>query len=214
MTIYHEQLDRIVQTETAHFCDTEQALQISRGATGRPRDDARLHARLTNCGIASALVQHNLQHYHNITTNRLFGEAPLAPRTRFSRKFGHVLLRTDDVLIDPTYGQLFSYVGIDASTPAGKDFAYPDTLSLAVDVNNPDATLEPLVDSLHEAAQSKLAAQDTYAPLRDQGRQALQAVVYDIYNPDNYIPYEVESLHPSFDYVQALKQISDQLRSN
>lgn len=212
MDMSAERLRPIVEVETAHFCDVEQSLQVTRGATGRPRNDARLHARLTNCGVASALVQHNLQRHHDIVTTRHFGEAPLAPRTRYGRRFDHVLLQANDTFIDPTYGQLFSYIGIDASTPADKEFTYPAALSLTVDLNNPEATLEPLVDSLHEAAQSELAAQDTYAPLRGQGRQALQAVVYDIYSPDHYIPYEVETIHPSFDYIQVLKQISGSVR--
>lgn len=201
-------LRHIVETETAHFCETEQALQVGKGTLGRAHDNPETHARLTNCGKATALVQHNLHKHHDTATQRLFGEPPLAPRIRHTnRKFGHVLLRTDEALIDPTYGQLFSYVGLHAPV-SYDDFSYPNPLSLTIDLSNPAETLDPLIDSLDEASRRESAQLDNYGPLRGQGRQAIRAVIYDIYNPDNYVPYEVETIHPSFDYIQALKQIS------
>ena len=212
MSMSSNELRSAVEAETAHFCDTEQTLQVSKGTLGRPRNDVRQHVRISNCGVATALVQHNLKEHYDVTTSRLFGEAPLAPRTRFGRIFGHVVLRTEDTLIDPTYGQLFSYVGVDLSSPHMKDFVHPGPLALAIDLENPDATLEPLIDDLHEAASVKTGSLDAYAPLRDQGRQAIRAVIYDIYNLEHYVPYEVEAHHPSFEYIQALKQISAEIR--
>lgn len=208
-----DRLRSIVEEETAHFCATEQVLQQSMGQNGRTYEDPSIHARLTNCGRATALIQHNLREHHTIATQRIFGEPPLAPRLRYnSRRFGHVLLRTNDTLIDPTYGQLFSYVGLTPSQ-SHETFAYSGPLSLTIDLSQPGAALEPLVDDLHAASQLEIAQLDEYGPLRGKGRQAIKAVIYDIYNPGHYIPYEVERFHPSYDYTEALKQVSDSLRT-
>lgn len=209
-----DHLRSIVEDETSHFCDTEQALQEEKGTLGRTYGDPTLHARTTNCGIATALIQHNLRTHHNIATDRLFGEPPLAPRERYnSRKFGHVLLRTETALIDPTYSQLFSYVGVSVSRSRANDFIYPEPLALTIDLENPEKTLDSLVDSLEEASQTEIAKRDDYAPLRGKGSRAIRAAIYDIYNIDNYVPYEIETYHPSFDYIEALKQISSNMRT-
>lgn len=212
MPVSPEQLHRIVQSETEHFCDVQQALEQARESDGRTFDDPRLHARMANCGIASALIQHNLREHHGIATERLFGRPPAAPYSPSGNEFGHVILRSDTTLIDPTYGQIFSFVGIHPLSPV-KGFSYPRNLALTVDTTDPEASLEPLVDALTDAAQLEISPYlQSRAPLRHKGRRALQSVIYDIYNPDHYAPYELETLHPSFDRVQALIHVSDQLR--
>jgi len=205
----HEEVSRIAEDETMQFCKAEQIIQQSKGTIGRTYDDVSLHARATHCGLATAFIQHYLKQNQGITSERLFGEPPLAPRTEMHRKFGHVIVAVDQFLVDPTYGQLFSYVGVPLPHLATEhDFTYPDHLSLVIDANDPERALEPFIDTLK--ATNMPDAQ--YAPLRGMSRAAIADVVYDIYNPANYQSYELESMHPMYDYVQALKQASDQIR--
>jgi hypothetical protein len=161
-------------------------------------------ARATNCGIATGFLTERLQSNHDIATQRLRGAPPLMPRTPFGRTFDHAILRHEDTLIDPTYGQLFEYAGIDRRNPNTRATDYPESLSLLVDLNDPDATLEPLAESLDKASRFEHAQASRFAPLRNLGNVAILDILRNTYDPRYYEPFPLETYLPSYDTIQSL----------
>lgn len=213
MNSLREYLQASVEAETALFCEAEQLYQQSLTGFSHAHDDPLLHAREPHCGSATAFIQHNLRNHYGIETERLWGEPPLAPRLEHNNRiFGHVILRHENLLIDPTYGQLFNLTGMKAAHPATQSAHYPEELALFIDVHQPEQALEPLASALTEAASHEHAKQSAYAPLRHLGRQAVADVLFDIYNPDYYTDYTVHPLDPSYDHIQNLLQRGEQLR--
>lgn len=198
-------LHQAVEDEMALFCHVEQAAQREKGATGRVYGDERLHARLSNCGVATAFVQDRLRSRYDIQTERLYANLTQAPRREAgNRTFEHVILRHESTLIDPTYGQLFSYVGIQPVVADADDLPYPRDLALLVDSDQPDSVLEPLASALEAAGTLERAQRRTYGPLRDVGRQAIVAVLRDIYTPAHYTLYERQVDDMSHDRITDL----------
>ena len=70
-----------------------------------------LQLRYSYCGVATAALQRYLQD-HKITTERVITEPEVAPRHMNQRHMSHVALRHESLLIDPTYSQFLSYVGV------------------------------------------------------------------------------------------------------
>ncbi|GEM_PF-3876881 len=213
MSLSRETLQTIAESETVHFCNAEQQLDLHRMGNHKRYDDPLIHARRTNCGIATALLQHTLREYHGIETTRLVGEPPQAPRTSSGRTFSHVILQHDRFIIDPTSGQLASYMGLDHADKETALSHYPSNAALVIDTTKPEEGLEPFVDSLMTIEQLEHVRRHKYGPLRNLGRQAVSAAVYDIYNLDHYRPFPVEPFLVSYDYIEGLKQTSDSLRS-
>ena len=206
-----KQLPQIIEDETHLFCKAEDI--ISRNRPKAPADEL-LHVRLPNCGSATSFIQYNLEHHHNISVDRLYGEPESAPRLRYNeRRFGHVILRHADILIDPTYGQLFEYAGINASNPVVTKNDYPSSLALFVDLNDPGRTIEPLATALDEATQKQYALSEIYAPFRSIGKGAIASILYDIYALENYSSYPVRQSDPSYDYNTKLIEIGESIRS-
>lgn len=205
MSLSGEELGRTVEEETQLFCQAEHDNQSAKGRLGRTYDDATLYSRDSNCGVATAFLQQRLRQDHDLETERLHGQPPESPRLQFNnRRFGHVILRQNRFLIDPTYGQLFSFAGVTAGevNKQPESFRYPDKLALIVDTEEPEQALDPLVHALHAAAESEQSQQSPYAPFRGVGQGAIAATLRDLYNPDNYSHYQAQPTDPSHDHVQ------------
>jgi len=209
-------IHRAAESETSLFCDAlqEWELQNSNHLLRRVYADPTMHARSTNCGTAPALVQHGLKEHHGIETARLAGEPPKAPRKEFTRRaFRHILLQHENYLIDPTYGQLASWMGLSISDKDTVAENYPENLSLVVDTNDPEEQLEPLVNWLLQTKQLEHTKRNEKAPLRNLGRRALSEIVYDIYDINHYASYELAPEHISYEQIQALICISERRRT-
>ncbi len=190
-----------IESETAHFCTVEQLRQKNAGVLGWPFDDARWHARIPNCGIATALLQYNLNEYYDIPTERVITTPPQAPRSQYSyRRFRHVMLRyrddsSNEYLIDPTYGQFFRWLGFRQPTaediPGAPTEIFPDNLTLIVDLNNPDLAIDSLKRALTNARAHYPVNYPSYRPLHDASDDQLKTILADIYNPDQLQPFRV-----------------------
>lgn len=207
-----KELRQAIEQETNAFCAAEQTFQQRKGQLGAKYDDASLHARVSNCGAATAFVQQRLQENHDISTERLYGVSSLAPRSQHgNRSFGHVILRHENTLIDPTYGQLFAFAGIHPRQPEVTASDYPRELALMVDVAQSDDALAPLARAIDEASRHEYA-QDNYSPLRGVGAVAIQAVLRDVYAPSNYTQRVYDNDDPLYDRVQTLLSIDNAQR--
>lgn len=205
MRVTPERLEQVVQAETALFCQVEQQFQQENGANNRGFRDESFHVRTLKCNVATSFLQQRLREQHAIDTHRLYGEPPRAPHLESGyRIFGHLILQYDTLLIDPTYGQLFSFVGLSPRHPETTPDHFPKPLALMVDTKHPDVVLGPLIAALHAAEALPQAQQSRYAPLRGLGQQAIGAVVHDIYTVGRYAPQEASPSDVSHDHVQAL----------
>lgn len=209
----HESLSRAVEAEVALFCEAEQIFQQQKGNLGKTYGDDSLHARSSNCGIATAFLQQALHTHHNIATERLYGEPPKAPRSEHgNRIFGHVILRHETTLIDPTYGQLFAFVGMTPQQIETVKHYYPEHLALLIGAEQRGATLSSLADSLHRASLRDHVQLQRYAPLRGVGKQTIAAALGDIYEPSHYTQHQASSADLTYDHLQEILRIANSVR--
>lgn len=208
----NERLRSIVEAETELFCRAKHELQTTGTPAGAVHDDVRLYARETQCGYATAFVQHGLKVRHGIETERLAGEPPLAPRDSFGRRLRHIILQHEDTLIDPTYGQWMAYAGVRAGNNETVSAQYPDRLALLVDTRESEEVLEPLAEELLTTASSERSSLVDYAPFRGMGATAILAVMNDIYTRSHYESYPTRPEHPSFAYTQRLLDVGASLQ--
>lgn len=209
-------MSSIVEQETRLFCQAELARQALMTLPSTRYTHQEDPARATNCGIATAVLQENLLDHHTVQTERLQGAPPKMPSYGYNRRrFNHVVLRHRDLdlLIDPTYGQLFGLAGIDRNSPNTKPSDYPVNLSLVVDLNDPDQTLEPLVESLEQASRKEHAQKDqTLAPLRDLGKRTLLTILRSTYDPENYQVFELDPAQPNFESIKKIQSLTNDYR--
>ena len=208
----YEQLHPSLEHETQLFCQAELAIQAFRSVPSTRYYHEDDPARTTNCGIATGSIQKELQEYHKLEASRMISKPDLIPKTRFGRRFSHVILQHDTFVLDPTYGQLFEYSGLDRHNQDTARADYPNTLSLVVDVNNPDDTLEPLAESLEEATYLEHAQISKFAPFQNIGKRAILAYLRRLYNPENYTPFEVTTELPSYDSIQGVIRMTEEIR--
>ena len=191
---HYETFASIVEQETEHFCTVEQQRQLGCGVLRHTFDDPRWHARISNCGAATVLVQHNLKMYHSTPTQRVITVPPLAPRGEYNqRKFRHVLLTTPDKIIDPTYGQLFRWAGFGSPRNANHDTPaaiFPDNLALIIDLHQPDIAIGALTQALI-SAREKYPANTTYQPLRNASENQIFDTLTDVYDTTHFAPFTV-----------------------
>lgn len=202
-----------IEDEAALFCRVTQAYQRDKGAVSRVFADESLQARTSNCGIATAFMQQRLREQYDFDTERMYAEPPLAPRSQYNGHItGHMLLRHESTLIDPTYGQFFSYVGMRAGQEAVDASAYPDNLALLVSETHPDEALEPLAAAMLATSELEHVARSEYQPLRGLGRQAILCVLRDIYTSDHYEPRELKPEDGLYDWTTELVRMAAHLR--
>lgn len=79
------------------------------------RYDPELQLRGTVCGLATAALQLYVHDRHSIELDRRIATPSKAPRGLNSRRLEHVVLFDDDEMIDPTFGQVYSYIGLSRS---------------------------------------------------------------------------------------------------
>lgn len=210
----HEQLHTLLEQETRNFCEATLAVENSRAVPAVHYYHNEDPARTTNCGVATGSIQDSLLTHYSVETDRFLTEptAEIMQRTSLNRRFSHVVLRHENLILDPTYGQLFERSGLDRRHPKTQATDYPTDLSLIVDLNDQDATLEPLAEALHETTHLDHAKESTFAPFRGIGEKAILASLRDLYNPENYTPFAVTPEFVSYDAIQGIIQMTEQLR--
>ena len=130
MNLNKYQLERIVEPTVSPL---ERAL-VRQGLHSTVES---LQLRDTVCGFATGALQKYLDEVHGIHTDRLLTTPDEAPRGLSSRRLTHVVLRHNDHIIDPTYGQFMQFVGLDPRTAAdhGHEDLYPEPKIAVYDVD-------------------------------------------------------------------------------
>ncbi len=210
----YEQLHPLLEQETRNFCDAMLEIENSRGVPAMRYYHDEDPARTTNCGVATGSIQESLLTYHNVATDRFLTEPTTEAMqiTSLNRRFSHVVLRHENLILDPTYGQLFERSGLDRHHPKTQATDYTTDLSLIVDLNNQDATLEPLAEALDEATHLEHAKESVFAPFRDIGKNAILASLRDLYNSENYTRFDVTPELVSYDRIQGIIQMTEYMR--
>lgn len=72
-----------------------------------------MQLRISQCGLATAALQQFLYDAEGIVSQRLITHSKRAPKLRDMTPQSHVILKTEEgIVIDPTYGQFMSHVGL------------------------------------------------------------------------------------------------------
>lgn len=169
-----------------------------------------LQLRYSYCGVATAALQRYLQERYEIATDRMIAMPAQAPRHINHRQMSHVVLRHESLVIDPTYSQFMSYVGVLPARVLDNEVLralYPPR-KIAV---FPVATSNEFADSFTEAAhaadlaiQNSPREQVSFPPddaLRGASLDEKSAVYRAIWSPDGYKSFPVDEQPALRDYV-------------
>lgn len=179
-----------------------------------------LQLRYTLCGIATAALQQYLLRRHAIPTDRLIATPPKAPREVNSRRMSHVILRHEGYIIDPTYSQFLTYVGVDAPEVLGNEELrkYFPTAKIAVmEAENSESFTDALAEHAYKIIPDvKLLTADRrssvapYNALVSATLPQIKIVFADIWNIDNYSAYPVDDQDGM---LEAATRIADKMLS-
>jgi hypothetical protein len=179
--------------------------------SNRQNLDASLQLRSTTCWLATAALQHVLLDEYNIKTNRLKALPPKAPRGMSSRREQHVILSTDQYVIDPTNSQFFSYVGLDSHRAQRESLTnlYPEQKIAVFERENAAEFANEfairakfLQENLGPRQESDFLTLPPLDSLLHTDFDELAAVYSDIWNLDNYSSFSVEEQYekqPSYE---------------
>jgi hypothetical protein len=173
-----------------------------------PRYDIDLQLRGTVCGLATAALQLYMQERHGVVLERRQTTPDSAPRGLNSRRLSHVALFDDDSLIDPSYGQFYTYVGLSQAAaqeqrelrrlyPADKIAIVPQQRAAAF----ADKTARHMQAVEPQAMRLRRPDSPAYPPDKSLVGTSLEdkrRVLRDIWNPNAYKPFPVEAQSSSF----------------
>lgn len=209
----HHNLPAILQEITPH---------LERGLAATSIDNSPLEQQLrrTNCGLATAALQRILTDEYDITTTRMIARLEQAPRGLNSRTTEHVILRTDDDIIDPTYSQFFGYVGLDARRADEERLhhLYPQQKIAHFAIANSMVFARSLASHASSIQQTLPDRTSRALPPLDKLRTAstdeLDATYESIYDIKNYQPFTVESqIEDNPSYKTTVERIVNATRS-
>jgi hypothetical protein len=172
------------------------------------RFDTGLQLRGPVCGLSTAALQLYWQERHGIALERRIATPAKAPRGLNSRRLNHVALFDESTMVDPSFGQFFAYVGLSREAVranSGLDTLYPSDKVAVVPVHGLAPFADAMAAHMHaiepEVARRRAPDVLAYAPDKSLVGTSLdekQAVLRDIWNPDNYAPAQLEDESTSF----------------
>ena len=199
-----QELESIINQATAPL---EKALAFESLTKGFGED---LQLRYSYCGVATAALQQYLQERCDVTTERMVTEPEIAPRHMQQRRMAHVVLRHESLIIDPTYSQFLSYVGV---MPARvlcrqdlRDF-YPAQKIAVFSVASSDEFADNFARVAHMADVTigpLDLSQNSYPPddaLRGTSMSEKTEVYRAIWSPDGYTPFPVSEQPALRDHI-------------
>lgn len=173
-----------------------------------PKYPADLQLRSTVCGLATGALQLYFQERYGVMLDRRVASPAKAPRGLNSRRLQHVSLFDDDDMIDPSFGQFYTYVGLNpdavlkrrallrlypaekiAVTPVRRAERFAD--SVAVHMH----AIEPEVLRLRDERSLRLPPEDA---LVGTTKAEKQEVLRDIWSPNGYELFPLEEQSSSF----------------
>jgi hypothetical protein len=167
-----------------------------------------LQLRGTVCGLATAALQLYANERHGLVLDRRRVTPPKAPRGMNSRKLEHVGLFDDNTMIDPTYGQFFSYVGLSqtaAQYQPGLVTLFPKDKVAVIPKREARTFARSMAAHMHavepEVLRRTPSGYVAYPPensLRGSSLAKKEEVLEDIWNPNGYRDFPLDSQSTSF----------------
>ncbi|MDB5165652.1 MAG: hypothetical protein JWM00_542 [Candidatus Saccharibacteria bacterium] len=157
---------------------------------------SELQLRHSTCGIATAALQKYLKRELDIDTTRMIVDLPEAG-AEFQKQ--HVILRSMDVTIDPTYSQLLEYAGlsaIDASSFHDLTTYYPEVKIAVIEDQAKDAFVADfarIAFDLTHSTHPVLVGERSSAPFPIDDTEEIAVFFDPIWTPDRFRPFPVES---------------------
>lgn len=157
---------------------------------------SELQLRHSTCGIATAALQKYLKREFDIDTTRMIVDLPDAG-AEFQER--HVMLRSLDATIDPTYSQLLEYAGlsaIDASSSPDLTRYYPEAKIAVIEDRAKDAFVADfarIAFDLTHSTHPVLISEQSSAPFPIDDMGEITAFFDPIWTPVMFRPFPVES---------------------
>lgn len=187
------------------------------------RISPELQLRGTVCAVATGALQQFVRGRHGIELERRMAVLDKAPRGLNSRLLRHVGLFDGDTMIDPTYSQFFSYVGVDRFTASADPqlaALFPDTKIAVIPAEDSDAFADSFARQAQDmeeamAEMDDLVPQTTYAPLHALTGKSLdekREVYRHIWRPSNYeVTYPIIGGEQSPSLTRRIARIADRM---
>lgn len=174
----------------------ERGLKRENFARGVQRESLQLRSAV--CGLATAALQLYLNEVEGVRTERLITEPAAAPRGVNSRILTHVVLRHEGVIIDPTYSQFLSFIGLDPRCE-NNDTLYPN-VKVAVyheqqwrSIANELTQYAFRLDKNGSVPQPTVPALAPMGVLRNKPIKQMEQAYQAITNPTGYRPFPLTS---------------------
>lgn len=172
------------------------------------RYNAELQLRGTVCGLATAALQLYTNERHGLALERRRAAPPKAPRGMNSRRLEHVGLFDDDTMIDPTYSQFFSYVGLSqaaAGHHSGLATLFPKDKVAVIPRRQAQAFARSMAAHMHavepEVLRRTSSGYVAYPPENSLTGSSLakkEEVLEDIWRPNGYKDFPLDGQSISF----------------
>lgn len=171
--------------------------------------DVDLQLQGSVCGLATAALQLYMREMHDMDLDRRIVTPRKAPRGLNSRALQHVSLFQGGQMIDPSYRQFFTYVGLsqDAAKaqPALKGL-FPSDKIAVIRADKAGSFADRMAVHMHtiesEVARRRPVGLPSYPPENSLVGTTLgekEEVLRDIWNPTSYsIPFPLEDQSSSF----------------
>ncbi len=176
-----------------------------------------LQLRYTQCGLATAALQGYLFDQHGIETERLINHLHEAPTYNDFSVLSHVILRADNLLIDPTHGQFMNFVGLTHKIAIDHDIAhlYPTPKIMVFPEEKAADFADKYAAHAHQLDQTSaipevLIENAPDGQLRGKPFAHKQRVYRSIWNPANYSPFPIDEQDPGIQ--EAAKRIVESLK--
>lgn len=173
-----------------------------------PKYPAELQLRNTVCGLATGALQLYAMEYYGVTLDRRIASPLKAPRGINSRQLQHVGLFDGADMIDPSFGQFYTYVGLSPDAVLKRRALlrlYPSDKIAVTPVRQAARFADGVAAHMHEIEPEVL---------RLRGEQSLrlppdsslvgttqaekQEVLRDIWDPRRYEAFPLEGQSSSF----------------
>lgn len=174
-----------------------------------PDHEGGLQLRGSVCGLATGALQLYVKQKHDVALDRRLAVPEKAPRGLNSRLLRHVTLFDGDDMIDPSYSQFFSYVGLSpaaARARPGLATLYPAGKIAIIPASTSDKFAEGMAAHMQaieqEVAYRRGPDLPAYPPENSLiGTTVVEKteVLRDIWNPNGYdMPFPLEGQSDSF----------------
>ena len=174
-----------------------------------PDYEGGLQLRGSVCGLATGALQLYVKQKHGMALDRRLAVPEKAPRGLNSRLLRHVVLFDGDDMIDPSYSQFFSYVGLSPAAAKARpnlSTLYPSEKIAVILAGTDGHFADGMAAHMHaiepEVTSRRGMGVTAYPPENSLLGTTLEekaAVLRDIWDPNGYdVPFSLDGQSDSF----------------